>query len=174
MLQEGVTPDNLLLNHSDKDAVLNHQPWVIDHSRFDDIQFSQRHGLALPPDCSREFNSAPYGQGNMVKRYYDEIHLLASEPVEVAYAFRTLVSVWLGSSAARYATFRRIIRKAGWCQRDEHERLRNFIVDVFRGPDAPLVGLRDEVDFYLTTRYPRFFAATVEEEGIPYDLFDVD
>jgi hypothetical protein len=170
MLQEGVTPDNLLLNHSDKAAVLDHQAWVIDHSRFDDIQFSQRQGLPLPPDRSREFHSAPHGRGDMVKRYYDEIHRLATQPVEVAYALRTLISVWLGRNDERYRIFRRIVRKAGWCRRGEPQLLRNFIVDVFRGPNAPLAELRNDVEFYVTTRYPRFFATTVMEEGISYDL----
>ncbi|ETI23300.1 hypothetical protein G647_05100 [Cladophialophora carrionii CBS 160.54] len=109
----------------------------------------------------------------MGKRLYNEIHHLASEPVEGAYAFRTLVSVWLGRSEARYTTFRRIARKAGWCPRDEHEMVRNFIVDVFRGPHAPFAGLRDD-ESYLTTRYPRFFAATIEEEGIAYERRVVD
>ncbi|OCT55010.1 hypothetical protein CLCR_03126 [Cladophialophora carrionii] len=165
MLQ-GVAPDNSLLNQSDKAAVLSHQSWMTDHSRFDDTQFSQRQGLPLAPDGSREIHVAPHGQGNMRKRLHNEIHHLASEPIERAYTFRTLVSVWLGRSEGTVHNLSTHCAEGRLVSARRARDATPLLVDVFRSPHAPFAGLRDGLESYLITLYSRFCAATVAQEGI--------
>ncbi len=178
MLQEGVTPQNLLLAHDDPDEVLDDEQWCIDLSRFDEIQYCQRAGRSLPADISSEFHEAPEAQ-NKARMYHDEIRFLKTSSLEVQKAFRLVVSVWLGKSKGggeRYETFRNIVRKAGWvpANEDRVHFLTNFIVQTFDDDDdSELAPFRPQINDWLIERCPRFFTDTVVEQNISYDTNDL-
>ncbi|EXJ72100.1 uncharacterized protein A1O5_04604 [Cladophialophora psammophila CBS 110553] len=173
MLQEGVGIDNMLLCHEGQDEdgntidlrpqVLDNQKWCVDNWRLDNLSWHIMQDSPLPPDCSRQFHKAPKGDERL---FHETIGYLKSHP-EICYVFRILVSEWL-KAEANQATFRRIARKAGWCPYAEHQLQREFIEWVFADADATPDEIFDLVERHFPTRYPRFFAATIEEEGIDY------
>ncbi|OAP57049.1 hypothetical protein AYL99_09162 [Fonsecaea erecta] len=173
MLQEGVSIDSMLLCHEKKDEggntvdlrpqVLDHQQWCVDNWRFDGLSWHTVQGAPLAPDCSAEFHKAPKGDERL---FQETIGYIKSHP-EICYAFRILVSEWL-KVEANQATFRWIARKAGWCPVAEHQLQRDFIKWVFADADATPREIFEVVEKHFPDRYPRFFAATIEEEGIDY------
>ncbi|KIX98086.1 uncharacterized protein Z520_06166 [Fonsecaea multimorphosa CBS 102226] len=173
MLQEGVSIDNMLLCHEGKDEkgnnidlrpqVLDNQKWCVDNWRFDNLAWHTMQGAPLAPDCSPNFHKAPK-RGE--RSFHETIAYLKSHP-ESCYLFRILVSEWL-ESEWNQATFRMIARKAGWCPVAEHQLQRDFIKWVFADADATPMEIFGPVEKCFPERYPRFFAATIEEEGIDY------
>ncbi|KIW27101.1 uncharacterized protein PV07_06876 [Cladophialophora immunda] len=173
MLQEGVSIDSMLLCHEAKDEngntidlrpqVLDNQKWCVDNWRFDSLSWHTMQDAPLPSNCSPEFHKAPKGDERL---FHETIGYLKSHP-EICYVFRILVSEWLKVEANK-AAFRRIARKAGWCPAAEHQLQRDFVKWVFADADATSREIFELVESHFPDRYPRFFAATIEEEGIDY------
>ncbi|KAJ9612177.1 hypothetical protein H2200_003774 [Cladophialophora chaetospira] len=164
MLQEGVSPESLLMDYKEKAEVLEHKEWVHDLSRFDNLHYCRREGIPPSPGLG-EFHKAPEGQA---KDYYDEIHYLKSKEEAVHRCFRLLVSAWLERDGNNVEAFRNLARKAGWTPRDDYRvvLLRNFIIDTFKNRLVELAPIGAQAQEYLSARFPRFLAATLAEEGM--------
>ena len=163
MLQEGVTIDNLLLSHGKQAEVLQNQKWCVDNWRMDQIYAKNGMGLniVLKEDCEK-FHKAPEGKARL---FYETVGYIKNHP-EICYLFRITVSEWL-KHEKNQETFRKIACKAGWCPRNEHQLLRDFIVYIFEHQSCS-DEIYDIVEYCIPVLFPRFFQATIDEEEIDY------
>lgn len=168
MLQAGVTIENMLPGDDNADLrkeVLRGE-WVIDNRRFDDLGWYQRMRGQVPADCSPDFHKAPAGKERL---FHEEIHYVKTHP-EIRSALRTMICEWL-KTPENQKSFRTIFRKAGYCEKDDHEIERWFIHYYFGEKEEDdtrprSLQIKRLLEHYYTTRYPRFYHRTLIGYGI--------